>query len=91
MVKMFARSIIKHNLRYTSYIADGDTKNDVNISQSRPYGDFLIERKQCINHFSKRLKTRLLTIKKNYGRTLLSDKKSIGGKDRLSTPFCFHV
>lgn len=62
---MFGRSISKHNLRYTSYIADGDTKNDTSISQSKPYGDFLIERKQCINHFSKRMKTRLTTIKKN--------------------------
>lgn len=67
MVKMFGRSIEKHNLRYTAYIADGDTKNDISIAQSKPYGDLLIERKQCINHFSKRMKTRLSTIKENYG------------------------
>lgn len=80
---MFGRSIAKHTLRYTAYIADGDTKNDVSIAQSRPYGDLSIERKQCINHFSKRMKTRLMTIKKKHGRTPLSDKKTIGGKGRL--------
>ena len=64
MVTMFGRSVSKHDLRYTAYIADGDTKNDISISQSRPYGDLLMERKQCINHFAKRMKTRLSTIKK---------------------------
>ena len=80
---MFGRSVRKHNLRYTAYIADGDTKNNISISQSKPYGDFSIERKQCINHFSKRMKTRLFTIKKKHGRTPLSDNKTIGGKGRL--------
>ncbi len=84
---MFGRSILKHNLRYTAYIADGDTKNDINISQSKPYGDLPIERKQCINHFSKRMKTRLLNIKKNYGRKRLADNKTIGGKGRLGIVF----
>ncbi|CAF1106956.1 unnamed protein product [Rotaria sordida] len=81
MVKMFGRSILKHNLRYTTYIADGDTKNDISISQSKPYDDLAIERKQCVNHFSKRMKTRLLNIKKSYGRKRLADNKTIGGKD----------
>ena len=84
---MFSRSISKHNLRYTSYIADGDTKNDVNITQSKPYGDCSLIRRQCINHFSKRMKTRLTTIKKKYGRTHLDDNKTIGGKGRLGTIF----
>ncbi len=80
---MFGRSIVKHNLRYVTYIADGDTKNDVNISQSKPYGDLSIERKQCVNHYSKRMRTRLLNIKKSYGGIRLADKKTIGGKGRL--------
>lgn len=84
---MFSRSISKHNLRYTSYIADGDTKNDTNISQSKPYGDLPLIRYQCVNHFAKRMKTRLMTIKKNYGRTHLDDNKTIGGKGRLGMIF----
>jgi len=91
MVTMFGRSIPKHNLRYIAYIADGDTKNDTSISQSKPYDDLLIERKQCINHFSKRMKTRLSTIKKKHGRTPLYDKKTIGGKGRLGIIFFFTV
>jgi hypothetical protein len=83
MVKMFSRSISKHNLRYTSYIADGDTKNETNIAQSKPYGDLPIIRYQCVNHFAKRMKTRLLNIKKKHGRTRLDDKKTIGGVRRL--------
>jgi len=87
MVTMFGRSLLKHNLRYTAYIADGDTKNDISISQSKPYGDLLIERKQCINHFSKRMKTRLSNIKQKHGRTPLYDNKTIGGKGRLGIEF----
>jgi Mutator-like transposase len=87
MVTMFSRSISKHNLRYTSYIADGDTKNDTNISQSKPYGDLPLVRYQYVNHFAKRMKTRLMTIKKNYGRTHLDDNKTIGGKGRLGMIF----
>jgi hypothetical protein len=89
MIKIFGRSILKYNLRYTTYIADGDTKNDISIAQSKPYGDLHIQRKQCINHFSKRMKTRLSTIKKNYGRKHLSDNKTIGGKGRLGMVFFF--
>jgi hypothetical protein len=36
-------------------------ENDVRITRARPYGDLAIERKQCINHFSKSMKTRLTT------------------------------
>ena len=36
---MLSRSMSMHNLRYTSYIADGDTKNDISINQAKPYGD----------------------------------------------------
>lgn len=77
---MFSRSILKRNLRYTSYIADGDMKNEFNINQSKPYGNYLPVRYQCINHFSKRMKTRLMNIKKKHGRTYLEDNKTIGGK-----------
>jgi hypothetical protein len=84
---MFSRSIAKHNLRYTSYIADGDTKNETNIADSKPYGDCHITRYQCINHFSKRMKTRLMSIKKKYGRTHLDDNKTIGGLGRLGIIF----
>jgi len=91
MVTMFGRSIQKHNLRYTAYIADGDTKNDISIANSKPYGDLVIERKQCINHFSKRMKTRLQTIKKKHGRTPLYDHKTIGGKGRLGIVFSHKI
>lgn len=85
MVTMFARSEAKHDLRYKSYIADGDTKNDISIANSKPYGDYPITRYHCINHYSKRMKTRLMTVKKNYSRTHLTDNKTIGGKGRLGT------
>ncbi|CAF4459807.1 unnamed protein product [Didymodactylos carnosus] len=76
IAKMFCRSEEKHQLRYLQYIADDDTKTDVPIVEVKPYGDsVVIDRKQCINHFSKRMRTLLSTIKRQYGKTRLSDKK----------------
>ncbi|CAF1611253.1 unnamed protein product, partial [Didymodactylos carnosus] len=84
VVQILKRSIQKHGLQYTSFIADGDTKNDVSVSETEPYGPgIIIERKHCINHYSKRMKTRLSTIKKQHGSNRLPDRKTIGGKGRL--------
>ncbi|CAF1470357.1 unnamed protein product, partial [Didymodactylos carnosus] len=65
IVKIFCRSEERHQLRYLQYVADGDTKTDVSIVEAEPYGDnVIIDRKQCINHFSKRMHNRLATIKR---------------------------
>ena len=48
----------------------------------------VIEKIEDINHFSKRMKRRLETIKREYGRKKLSDGKTIGGKNRLSGESC---
>jgi len=43
-----------------------------------------IEKLKDINHFGKRLKRALQVIKRQCGRTKLSDGKTIGGKGRLT-------
>ena len=53
---MWARSVMKHNMRYTIVVSDGDSKSFNAVSEKRPYGpDCMIEKEDYINHVCKRL------------------------------------
>ncbi|CAF3877712.1 unnamed protein product [Adineta steineri] len=85
MVKVFRRSEAKHLLRYATYVADGDANNERALIDAQPYGNMPIQRLQCINHFSKRMRTALETIKNKYKGEKLEDGLPIGGrKGRLT-------
>ncbi|CAF0794947.1 unnamed protein product [Adineta steineri] len=85
MVKVFRRSEAKHLLRYATYVADGDANNERALIDAEPYGNMPIQRLQCINHFSKRMRTALETIKNKYKGEKLEDGLPIGGrKGRLT-------
>ena len=43
-----------------------------------------VEKIEDLNHFSKRMKRGLETVKRDYGRKKLSDGKTIGGRNHLS-------
>ena len=58
-VKIFARSEIERNLRYTEYLGDGDSSSFLQVKSSQPYGDKLITKSKCIGHIQKRVGTRL--------------------------------
>ncbi len=45
---LWGRSIRKHNLRYTTFVGDGDSKSYKRVSESRPYGDVEIRKRECI-------------------------------------------
>jgi hypothetical protein len=47
----------------------------------------VIKKIEDLNHFSKRMKRGLESKKREYGRRKLSDGKTIGGKNRLSSEF----
>ncbi|CAF2070787.1 unnamed protein product [Rotaria magnacalcarata] len=49
-----------------------------------------VQKVEDLNHFSKRMKRSLNTIRREYGRKKLSDGKTIGGKNRLSGEYCKH-
>ena len=66
-----------HNLRYTFYIGDGNTKSFEEISKSHT-----ITTAECIGHVQKHVGSCLCTIKGNYVGKKLSDGKGIGpGKE----------
>lgn len=84
-VKMFGRSIEKNNLRYTSYIGDGDTSSFNEVVASQPYGaDIVIDKKECVGHVQKRMGNRLRTLRQSKKGAVLSDGGKIMGKGRLT-------
>ncbi|XP_014483532.1 PREDICTED: uncharacterized protein LOC106749019 [Dinoponera quadriceps] len=74
--EMFQRSESLHNLKYTSYIGDGDSKTYTGIVNSSPYGDSIVQKKECIDHVQKRMGTHLRNLKKK--------TKGLGGKGKLT-------
>ena len=52
--KIFQRSVEKNRMRYTRYVADGDCKIFRDIQALKPYGEIIIQKKECTNHVSKR-------------------------------------
>jgi hypothetical protein len=82
--EIFHSSIQKYNLRYTKYLGDGDSSSFCNVVKSKPYGDCVIEKLECIGHYQKRLGSRLRQKIKDYRGRLLSDGLKISGKGRLT-------
>ncbi|GFW50689.1 uncharacterized protein TNCV_2889911 [Trichonephila clavipes] len=85
MLRIFNRSEKLHNLKYSNYIGDGDTKTFNALSENKPYGDdYLIQKIECVGHVQKRMGTRLRKLILVYSKKKLSDGKTIGGKGRLT-------
>lgn len=85
VVNIFNRSETLHNVRYKNFLGDGDTASYSTVSQLKPYGpDFSIQKLECVGHVQKRMSTRLIKLKAKKGKQLLSDKKTIGGRGRLT-------
>jgi len=55
------------------------------VKDSKPYGEDLIKKSECIGHVQKRLGTRLRKLCNSYTGQKLSDGKPIKGKNRLTS------
>jgi hypothetical protein len=52
---MFKRSEELHGVKYEYYIGDGDSKIFSAITNSQPYDDLVVQKKECISHVQKRM------------------------------------
>ena len=82
--KIWSRSVEKHNLRYTTYIGDGDSKGHAAVNEMKIYGATKVEKEECVGHVQKRVGKNLRDLKSRLGSKKLSDGKSIGGRGRLT-------
>ena len=84
---MFMRSIQKHNLKYTTYVGDGDSSSYGVVSEAlfKEYGSsYLVLKEDCVGHIQKRMGTNLRSFKnKSKGRNL-ADGGGVGGRGRLT-------
>ena len=72
--RMFARSIEKHNLQYTDFYGDGDSKSHPAVENI--YNGIKVQKLECIGHVQKRVGNRL--------RKLKTRVKGLGGKGKLT-------
>ena len=81
---MIHRSLSKYNLKYTSYIGDGDAKLHKYLLENPPYTDVPIKKIEDVNHFAKRMLTRLNRVKQENKKRILVDDKRFGGKGHMT-------
>ena len=79
-VNIFHRSLQKRGVRYVQFIGDGDSSSFKSVVDSRPYGNKIPEKLECVNHVQKRMGTRLRRRKQELSKTPLSDGKTIRGR-----------
>ena len=84
VVRCFQKSVESRKLRYVTYIGDGDSKAYSSVLKANPYPGVSVSKGECIGHIQKRAGSRLCRLKKEYGKKLLSDLKSLGGNGRLA-------
>ena len=84
ILKVYQRSLAKNQLRYTTYLGDGDSSSYNTVVAAKPYGeDTEIKKGECIGHVQKRVGSRLRRLKKNH-KLILSDGKRLSGQGRLT-------
>ena len=84
-VKLFKRSVERHQLRYTSYIGDGDSSSYSDVVNSHPYGEGVkIDKLECLGHLQKSMGSRCRSLRQSLKGNILSDGKKVSGKGRLT-------
>ena len=71
-IRIWQRSVEKHNLRYTVVISDGDSKTIKHLNDNRPYGEIEITKHECVGHIQKHLGN--LEHKKNQEKGIKAER-----------------
>ena len=73
---MFRRSVQLHNLRYTEFYGDGDSKSFNRVKEVYHDDGIVVEKKECIGHVQKRVGTALRKLKR--------ENPGLGGRGKLT-------
>lgn len=84
ILDMFTKSESTYNIRYKYFLGDGDSSAYPTVVAAKPYGEFNIEKLECVGHIQKRMGTRLRKLKQSLGKNKLDDGKTLGGRGRLT-------
>ena len=86
-VEIFSRSITTRQLKYTTFVGDGDSSSFGRVKEAleKKFGPtYEIIKEECVGHVQKRLGTALRKYKNDMKGKKLADGKSIGGRGRLT-------
>ncbi|KAL7290794.1 hypothetical protein TKK_0015538 [Trichogramma kaykai] len=82
IIEMFKNSEELHHAKYAYYIGDGDSKTFTNLSAAKPYGDFVVQKLECVLHVGKRMYRHLKDVKK----TLVEMRKIKKAEEKKKKP-----
>ena len=74
------RSVDKHQLCYSTFIGDGDSKSYQQVVNMDPYPLVQIHKEECLSHVSKRIKKTLCRINKSTKHRTYSQYKLVESK-----------
>ena len=86
-ITIFLRSIKTRNLKYTTFVGDGDSGCYGAVSKKchEKYGDnYTVVKEECVGHVQKRMGSGLREFKRKKKGFKLSDNKTVGGRNRLT-------
>ena len=90
VLECFLSSVIKRQLRYLTYIGDGDTKSFQNVVNANPYPSHEIVKAECIGHIQKRVGTRLRKFKSEC-KELMPESFYADKKDKKQKKLTFYL
>ena len=90
VLECFLSSVIKRQLRYLTYIGDGDTKSYQNVVNANPYPGYEIVKAECVGHVQKRVGTRLRKFKTDY-KELMPESFYAEKKDKKQKKLTFYL
>ena len=85
-----SESVEKRQLRYLTYIGDGDTKFYQNVVAADPYPGYSIKKAGCVGHVQKRVGKRLLNFKSS-NKELMSEDYYVNKKEKKPKKFAFYL
>ena len=88
-VEIFGRSISNLQLKYTTFVGDGDSSSFGRVREAMKanFGDkymYVVEKEECVGQVQQRMGTALRKYKKDMKGRKLADGKGVGGTGRLT-------
>ena len=86
-VDIFTMSIETRNLKYTTFVGDGDSSSFGRVKEAleKKFGArYVVKKEECVGRVQKRLGTTLGKYKNDKKGQKLSDGKGVGGRGRVT-------
>ena len=90
ILECFKSSVEKRQLRYLTYIGDGDTKSYQNIVAANPRPGYSINKAECVGHVQKRVGKRLRNFKSN-NKESVPEEYYVNKEDKKPKRFAFYL